>query len=144
MRQPQHGHGPGGGGHENDEAHRLKRIEESVGRIEASVGATQGAMEKVLERILQMPVSQDVQDALDAVKGSLRGAAAKEHDEFLAAVQAARDEAAAQIDELTAKIDELIAKGGTASADELAAIKGLATDVDEAVDAIVPASTPTP
>lgn len=134
--RPEHGH--------NDTEHRLRRIEESVGRIEQSVGLQQAAAERIEERLNQMPVSQDVQDALDAVKGSLRGAAAKEHDEFLAAVQAARDEAATQIAELTAKIDELIAKGGTASPDELAAIKGLAADVDEAVDAIVPASTPTP
>lgn len=140
-----HGHGHGhehehGRGDNDDQ--RLARIESSVGRIEQSVGLVQGACERLERRVNQMPVSQDVQDALDAVKSSLRGAAAKEHDEFLAAVQAARDEAAAQIAELQAKIDELIAKGGTASADELAAIKGLAADVDEAVDAIVPASTP--
>jgi hypothetical protein len=141
MRLPQHGRGHGhehGGGHED----RLARIEDSVSRIEQSVGLQQAAWERVEKRIQQMPVSQDVQDALDAVKASLRGAAAKEHDEFLAAVQAARDEATAQIVELQAKIDELIAKGGTASADELQAIKGLAADVDEAVDAIVPAATP--
>lgn len=146
MRDPQHGSGSGHGqGHENDEFHRLDRIEKSVGRQEKAWQRNEprlmealGAIEFILERIKQMPVTQEIQDALDAVKAELSTKAAAEHEQFLAAMQAQSDVATGKIDALQAKIDELIAKGSPPSADDLAAIKGLAADVDTAVDAIVP------
>lgn len=146
MRQPQqHGHGhEHGGGHDDGEETQLDRIEKSV-------GLQQGAWEQFLAewapikgRIEKMPVSQEVQDALDAVKASIRGQAAKEHEQFLAAQQKQADIANGKLDELNARIDELIAKGGTASADEVQGIKDLATDAAEAVDSIVPNDDNTP
>lgn len=131
--RPGHGHG-----HHHEET--------QLDRIEKSVGLQQGAWEQFLpewaavkERIEQIMVSQEVTDALETVRTSLRGAAAKEHDEFLAAMQTQADAADAKMDELQAKIDELIAKGGTANPDELNAIKGLADEATELVGSIVPA-----
>ncbi len=143
--QERHGHGHG---HHHEEP-LLDRIGASVGRQEKAWQRNEARIIEMLaviktigERVSQMPVSQEVTDALEAVRSSLRGAAAKEHEEFLAAMQTQADAAAAKVDELTAKIDELIAKGGTASADEVQGIKDLATEVDTAVDSIVPAAAP--
>lgn len=130
--------------HDNHIEARIARIEESVGKIRESAGLTQGALEQVLERLFEMPVSKDMQDAFDAVRAALQGDALREHDEFIAAMQAQDAIASAKIDALTAKVDELIAKGGTASADELALVRSLVGEVDTAVDAIVPTATPPP